>query len=431
MSPMSKFIVNGGRPVIGRVSIQGSKNAALPILAATLLCTGKSKICRCSELSDIDASVDILRSLGCQCTVDDKCVEVDSGRVCEYTVSECLMSRMRSSIIYMGALLARCGRAEVSFPGGCELGSRPIDLHLSSLRLMGAEIDESGGYLHCEAPHGLHGAYIDLPVASVGTTENIILAAVTAEGRTVIRNAAREPEIVDLCAYLRQCGAKIDGDGQGVIAIDGVGRLRGTEYSVMPDRIAAVTYLAAAAITGGDVEVYDCRPEHMYPVLSYFEQAGCDLTVTDSSVRLRAYDRPRRFEVISTHVYPGFPTDAQPIMLAVSTVADGTSMFVENIFSCRYKYADRLQKMGAHIRISERVAVVEGVERLHGAKVSATDLRGGAAVLLAALAAEDTTVIDNICHIERGYEHIDDILNSLNADVKRVNDDVEQPNEPC
>lgn len=418
---MSKFIVHGGRPLVGTVTAQGAKNSALPILAATVLCGDNCCIHNCPDLSDVRTTCEILSLLGCDCTRQGNCTRVDSSGVNCHSINERLMCKMRSSIIFLGALLARCGRAEVYLPGGCELGSRPIDLHLSSLRMMGANITERGGALNCQTHGRLHGAYIDLPLASVGATENIILAAVLADGRTVIRNAAREPEIVDLCNFLRACGAHIEGDGQGMITVEGVDRLHGAEHTVIPDRIAAVTYLAAAAITGGCVEVKGCLPEHMHPVLSYFEQAGCLLQVTEHGVTLRAPKRLGRFELISTHVYPGFPTDAQPIMLAVSTVANGTSMFVENIFSGRYKYVDWLQKMGAHIRISERVAVVDGTDRLLPANVRATDLRGGAAVLLAALAAEGATTITDICHIDRGYDRIDHILNSLGADVKRVN----------
>lgn len=418
---MSKFIVNGGRPLVGTVRAQGAKNSALPILAATVLCGERCTINNCPNLSDVRTTCEILSSLGCKCDQTGDCVEVDSSTLGGYAISEWLMCKMRSSIIFLGALLARCGRAEVYLPGGCELGSRPIDLHLSSLRMMGANITERGGAISCRLQGRLHGAYIDLPLASVGATENIIMAAVLADGRTVIRNAAREPEIVDLCNFLRACGAHIEGDGQGMITIDGVVRLHGAKHTVIPDRIAAVTYLAAAAITGGAVEVSGCLPEHMHPVLSYFEQAGCLLSLGEGSVTLHSPQKLHRFELISTHVYPGFPTDAQPIMLAVSTVADGTSMFVENIFSGRYKYVDWLQKMGARVRISERVAVVDGTDRLLPANVRATDLRGGAAVLLAALAAQGATTIDDICHIDRGYDRIDDILNSLGADVKRVN----------
>ncbi len=416
---MSKLYINGGKRLSGKVSVQGAKNSALPILAATVLCRGKNVIHNCPLLSDITASVRILEHLGCTCTREGSTLIVDSTNIGCYDIPDCLMREMRSSIVLLGAIAARMGRAKLCSPGGCELGPRPIDLHISSLKKLGLLINEDRGYLDCESKGRLNGAEIHLAFPSVGATENIMLAAATAKGRTVIHNAAREPEICDLQDFINKAGGQIFGAGTGNIVIDGVEGLKGTEHSVIPDRIVATTYMAAAAVTEGKILLEKVDPLHMTSVLSYFEEMGCALDVKSESILLTAPKRLNRFLKIQTMVYPGFPTDAGPILVAMAALADGSSMFVENIFENRYNYVSEMQRLGARIKIADRVAVIDGVESLSGACVDSTDLRGGAALAVSGLAARECTVIDKIFHIDRGYENIENVLCTLGADVIR------------
>lgn len=417
---MEKLIIEGTHRLNGAVPIHGAKNSALPVLAATLLAEGVSEIDNCPDLADVRASAEILRYLGCGVTYREGCMTVDPTGLCRQDVPDRLMREMRSSIVFLGAIVARMGGAELSFPGGCELGPRPIDLHLSALRQMGVTIREEGGVLRCRCREGMHGAAITLSFPSVGATENILLAAVTAEGTTTITNAAREPEIVDLCDYLQGCGARIHGAGEGILTIEGVKRLQGCRHRVIPDRIEAATYMAAAAVTGGSLVLQGIRPRHLAAVLPAFEEAGCQLSVWDEDVLIQAPPRLRRIKTVRTMPYPGFPTDAQAPVMAMTCLAEGTSVFIENIFESRYKHVGELCRLGARIKVEGRVAVVEGVPRLSGAPVTCTDLRGGASLVVAALAAAEETVITDLHHLDRGYQALAPCLAQTGAAIRRV-----------
>ena len=418
---MQKFIINGGRRLSGELALQGSKNSSLPIMAAALLCCGECTLHSCPELTDVYAAARILNCVGCRCTFSDNTAVIDSSAVGRNVISEELMREMRSSIIFMGAMLGRAGECTVSVPGGCELGPRPIDMHISALRKMGVEIKESGGSIICRAAPGrAKGAKISLAFPSVGATENIILCAVTAEGETVINNAAREPEICDLCGFLRSCGADIGGDGGSSIVIRGKQQLHGCEYTVMPDRIAGATYLAMTAAAKGELILTNaCVPE-MEPFLSVLEQTGCSIYTSENRIYLRSGSRLRAVrDRIRTMPHPGFPTDAQAVLMAALAAAEGTSVFEENIFDCRYRHTEALAKMGADIQVLGKVAVVKGVEALHGANIEATDLRGGAAMVIAALCAEGSSEITRICHIDRGDEKMEEAVMLLGGDMRR------------
>ncbi|HJD22726.1 MAG TPA: UDP-N-acetylglucosamine 1-carboxyvinyltransferase [Firmicutes bacterium] len=415
--------IDGGRRLEGAVAIHGAKNSALPLLVAALLARGVSEITNCPQLSDVSASVNILRHLGCTVTRSQGTVAVDSTPLSRSDIPDGLMREMRSSILFLGALIARTGQAHMSFPGGCELGARPIDLHLAALRQLGAEIREEGGRLECRAKGRLKGTAIALDFPSVGATENILLAASTAEGVTTILNAAREPEVVDLCAYLTRCGARIRGAGEGTVTVEGVERLTACPYRVMPDRIETVTYLAAGAATGGRLVLRGADPQHIATVLPAFEEAGCTLRYAGGELSLTAPPRLRRLRLIRTMPYPGFPTDAQAPLMAMACVADGTSVFVENIFENRYKHAGELVRMGANIKVEGRMAVVEGVRALSGAPVECTDLRGGAALVIAGLTAEGTTLLRALHHLDRGYEGLEEALRGVGASLRRIPDE--------
>ncbi len=416
---MPGITVVGGKKLNGTVSLHGAKNSVLPILAGTALCDGISTIHNCPNLSDVDAAIKILRHLGATVTKDGHTVTVDSKRLVRWDIPDELMREMRSSIFFLGAIAARMGKARLSSPGGCELGPRPIDLHLSALSDMGLEIDESHGLLDCICEKGFCGCDITLSFPSVGATENIILAAVTAKGVTHIYNAAREPEISDLADFLNSAGALIHGAGSDVIEIVGVKGLHGTRHTVIPDRIEAATYLSAAAITGGRITLQDAIPAHLTPIMAVLKNAGCQLEVNHRKVSITAPVRLNRVPVIRTMPYPGFPTDAGSPIMAMLTVAEGSSMLVENIFENRFNVASELVRMGARIYTNGRVAVVEGIRSLSGAPVECTDLRGGAALVIAALAANGTTEIGKIGHIDRGYENLTENLASLGAVIER------------
>ncbi len=415
---MSTLIVNGGKSLSGKVYVHGSKNSILPILAATILNSGISEIHNCPRLSDVDAAIEILRCIGCKVELSGDVVTVDSKDASRYEIPDNLMREMRSSVIFMGALLARLGKASMFTPGGCELGARPIDLHLSSLRSLGARVSEDGGAIRCEAV-SLRGRDIVLSFPSVGATENTMLAACACKGKTRIINAAREPEIEDLQNFLRAMGAEIYGAGSSTITIIGKKKLSSVEYSVIPDRICAATYMAAAALCGGDIAVENIIPEHVSNVVSLIGSAGCEITEGEDFIRVKRSGELSALRMIRTMPYPGFPTDAQPQLMALTTKCSGTSVFVENIFDGRYRHVSGLVRMGADIRVCGNVALVNGVKRLRGNCVSATDLRGGAALVIAALAAEGESRIDDIFHIDRGYEKIEDSFAALGADIKR------------
>lgn len=417
---MSFYEICGGRPLRGELRVQGAKNSALPILAAALLAPGQSVIRNCPDLSDVTAALEILRLLGCRTVREGDAVLIDASQLTGCGIPDRLMREMRSSVIFLGALLARLGRAELSYPGGCELGPRPIDLHLAALRGLGAEITEEQGRLTCTQGQGLAGRELCLSIPSVGATENAMLAAVCAAGTTTITNAAREPEIVDLQGFLRAIGAKVHGAGSSVITVEGGVPLHGGSYAVMGDRIVAATYLAAAASAGGTVEVTGVDYRHLSTVSAVLREAGCDVQSGAESIRLRRDGPLQGVRPVRTAPYPGFPTDAQAPLMAALTRGKGCTVFVENIFESRYRHVDELSRMGADIRVEGRVAVVYGVPRLHGAQVRATDLRGGAALAVAALGAEGRSELTGVHHIDRGYQSLEGDLRRLGAEIRRI-----------
>lgn len=415
---MSEIIIKGKNRLSGEINVQGAKNSVLPVLAATILCGGECVVHNCPALSDVDVSLKILAQLGCNCLQEQNTVLVDSREMSSYEIPENLMREMRSSVVFLGAIIGRMGKAVISSPGGCELGPRPIDLHLSALQQMGVVITEEHGFLYCSTPEGIKGAEINLSFPSVGATENIILAAATANGVTVIHNAAKEPEISDLADYLNRAGARIYGSGSDTVYIHGVKKLHGTQHTIIPDRIVAATYMACAAVTGGKITLGGVMPSHMVSILSVFRETGCDISVSGKSLTLTSPKTLSRIPTIRSLVYPGFPTDAGPVVIAMLAKAVGTSVFVENIFENRYRYIDELKRLGAKIKTEGKIAVIEGESELTAANCKCTDLRGGAALVTAALAAKGETVIDDIYHIQRGYEDIVESLSLLGADIK-------------
>lgn len=417
---MSKLIIEGRKRLSGKIEVQGAKNSALPILAAALLAQDSCVITNCPNLADVEITINILRYIGCAVECDGGTVSINSKYADKYDIPDELMRAMRSSIIFLGPLVARFGRARLTFPGGCELGPRPIDLHLMALKQLGVEVSEMHGVLQCSAPNGIHGAKISLSFPSVGATENIMLAACTAEGTTTITNAAREPEITDLADCLNAFGAKISGAGEGTIIIDGVEKLHSAMHAIIPDRIAAATYMAAAAATGGRVLIDRIIPSHLSSIIPIFEESGCDVTQSGNSILIDAPHRLRAVNFIRTMPFPGFPTDAQPPIMAMLAAAKGTGIFVENIFENRYKHVCGLERMGAKIHLEGKVAVVEGVPDLYGAKVLSPDLRGGAALVVAGLCASGVTEVSGVNYIERGYEDIELVLSSVGASIKKL-----------
>lgn len=416
---MGKFVIVGGNHLKGSIRVSGSKNASLPILAATLLNSGVSTIHEVPKLKDVLVMKELLTYLGAQITDDGHTVTVDTGLVQPVEISEELMRKMRASNLVLGSLLSRFGWAKMSYPGGCNIGSRPMNLHIKGLTAMGVKITEKFGFITAEAAD-LHGAEIHLDLPSVGATENILMAAVLAKGQTIIRNAAKEPEIVDLQNYLNAAGARVKGAGTDVIRVEGVVELGTVTHTVIPDRIEAGTHMIAAAVTGGDVTVANVIPEHLEPVIAKLREAGVEVTVGDDLVRVQSTGKIQAAD-LKTMAYPGFPTDMQAQMMALLTLAEGTSVISETIFENRFKHVPELRRMGADIKLEGHTAIVKGVPRLSGACIEATDLRAGAALVLAALAAEDGTVLDNIEHIDRGYERLEKKYNALGARIIRVN----------
>ena len=415
---MCELVVEGGVPLAGELTIQGSKNSVLPILAATLLTADTCTIENCPRLRDVDASISILRNLGCCTHWESDALVVDTARMDQSEVPDALMREMRSSVIFLGAILARSGEATLSYPGGCELGPRPIDIHLSALRALGAEISECGGKLKCRTD-GLIGCEIFFPMSSVGATENTILAACGAEGTTVLYNAAREPEIVDLQNFINAMGGNVRGAGGSIITVEGGRTMHGGLHRVIADRIVGATYLCAAASCGGEVLLKGVDYRALSTVAAALSEAGCRIQSDRDTVSVKSDGALRAIRPVRTAPYPGFPTDAQPVLMAALLRSDGSTVFVENIFENRYRHVDELARMGAQIRVAGRVAVVNGQRSLHGASVKSTDLRGGAALVLAALQAEGQSRIMQIEHIDRGYESIERDLKSLGASIRR------------
>lgn len=419
---MENLIISGGIALDGKTGLQGSKNSSLPILAACAAVNGISVIHNCPRITDVDIAVGILERLGCKVRREGGTVTVDSSGLDCCAIPEELMSEMRSSIIFLGALLARTGKGIATLPGGCEIGLRPIDMHIAAFRSMGVAINESGGSMECTAPDGIRPARITLPFPSVGATENIMLASLAAKGETVITNAAREPEIKDLADFLNECGASVTGAGQSVIRINGGRHLTGAEHRVIPDRIVASTYMACAAVTGGRVAVTGAEREHLAPVIPVFEDCGCNIEFNADEMCVTAPKRARRIKYLRTMPYPGFPTDSQALVTAVAATARGTSVISERVFENRFRHVPELIKMGADIRVEDNcVAVVEGVPALHGAKVTASDLRGGSALIAAALGARGESVIDGVRHVLRGCEDVCGNLSRLGAHIKVIN----------
>lgn len=417
---MDYFVIRGGQPLQGRIAISGAKNAALPILAASLLTSEELRLQNVPHLNDITTMIELLGALGAEVAVDE------SGSLCMTAAALSsrrapyeLVKTMRASILVMGPLLARFGRAEVSFPGGCAIGSRPVDLHLKGFEAMGAQIDVRDGYIVATTEGGLRGCDFTFEMVTVGGTENLLMAAVLAEGETVLRNVAREPEITDLVRFLRAMGADISGDDTDTLVIQGVRSLRACEYAVMPDRIEAGTYLVAAAATGGCITVEGANAEHLGLVLDKLREAGVDVRVDGDAITAdMSGKRPLSVDVI-TAPYPGFPTDMQAQFTALNLVADGVARITETIFENRLIHAQEMSRMGANITIDGHSVIIRGQEEISGAPVMASDLRASASLVIAGLAAKGETRVDRIYHIDRGYERIEEKLQSVGADIVR------------
>ncbi|MDO5556837.1 MAG: UDP-N-acetylglucosamine 1-carboxyvinyltransferase [Clostridia bacterium] len=412
---MKSYIVEGGNILSGEIEVSGSKNASLPILAASILNANTTKLYNIPRIQDTKITLKILKLLGCEVKSKKGKIVIDSKNIYITEIPEELMREMRSSIILAGALIGRFKKVKFSYPGGCDIGSRPIDLHLKAFRKLGIKIEEKSGFITCTCDK-IVGNEISLDFPSVGATENIMLASIFCEGVTYIKNSALEPEIVDLQKFLNKMGAKIEGAGTSIIKITGVKNLKEVSYNVMPDRIEAGTLLCAAAVTGGNLKLKNIETEHIEAIIDKLRDMGCELEVEKRQVELKSIRKIKAID-IKTMPYPGFPTDLQSIFSAVLTVAKGTSIITENIFESRYKCMSELKRMGAKVTIDNRIAVIKGVRKLTGSNVKATDLRGGAALLIAALSAKGKTKIDNIEYILRGYESLDKKLNKLGAKV--------------
>jgi UDP-N-acetylglucosamine 1-carboxyvinyltransferase len=417
---MDKLQIQGGMPLEGEVRISGAKNAALPILAATLLAEGTVSVGNVPHLQDVTTMIELLGRMGVSVTIDDKMrVEVDAGTIREHVAPYELVRTMRASILVLGPLLARFGKADVSLPGGCAIGARPVNIHVAGLQALGADILIENGYIRARASR-LRGARLVLETVTVTGTENLLMAAALAEGETVIENAAREPEVVDLADFLNAMGADIRGAGTDTIVIQGVERLRGARYDVLPDRIETGTYLVAGAITGGRVRVKGTRPDHLDAVVAKLREAGATIDVGDTWISLDMRGRRPRAVDIRTAPYPAFPTDMQAQFAALNTIADGVGTVTETIFENRFMHMLEMRRLGADIRIEGNTAIIRGVPKLTAAPVMATDLRASASLVLAALIAQGATEIHRIYHIDRGYECIEEKLEQLGAHIKRL-----------
>lgn len=416
---MDKFIIDGGRRLFGEVRLQSAKNSVLPLFAASVLTESKVTILDTPEISDALCMAQILRELGADVSFHGSNVVIDSANADSHEISSTLTKELRSSVFMLGSLLTRFHRARIAYPGGCDIGLRPIDLHLNALKRLGVDIIERDGYILCKCKE-LRGAEILLDFPSVGATENILLAAVKAEGTTVLQGAAKEPEIVDLQNFLNQMGAKVQGAGTDVIVIEGVKKLGGVTFRPMKDRIEAGTFLIAAAICGGEIEMNGIKSENIGLLLHKLRENGCKIHIKNDKIRLESHGRLRCNRRIETMPFPGFPTDLQAQTTALNCTAEGGALVVENLFETRFKYVPELQKMGADIEVKGRHAFVRGVPRLHGATLVAGDLRGGAALVLAALGAEGVSEVLDLSHVDRGYSDLQKKLSNLGAKVKRV-----------
>ena len=414
---MAEYVVAGGARLQGSIEVSGAKNAILPIMAASLLTGGTSVISAVPQLQDVLMMREVLEYLGAKVLLEDKTIVIEGAGVAPTAVGEQLMRQLRASNLVMGALLSRFKQVKVAYPGGCDVGSRPMDLHLKGFASLGAAISEKHGFIEAVAER-LQGTEIHLDFPSVGATENLMVAATLAQGVTTIRNAAREPEIIDLQNYLNKLGAKIKGAGLDVIKIEGVNRLNSCEYFLIPDRIEAGTHMLAAAITQGDLLLTNVIPEHVAPVSAKLKEAGAEVVAQGDTIRVRSRKRLNSVDC-KTLPYPGFPTDMQPQFMALMTVADGTSIITESIFENRFKHVGELRRMGAHIKLEGKATIIEGVAGLSGAVVEATDLRAGASLLLSGFAADNTTIIKNIHHLDRGYEKLDEKYRAVGAKITR------------
>lgn len=421
---MEKLIVKGGNRLVGAVKTSGAKNAVLPIIAASILGTTPSHLDEVPMLEDVHTISEVLKCLGLtvECSPEKNVLDIDSTEITSYEAPYELVRTMRASFLVMGPLLARIGKARISMPGGCAIGARPIDIHLKGFEALGVKIEQGHGYIEASAPDGLKGTSIYFDFPSVGATENIMMAASLAEGTTILENAAEEPEIVDLANYLNKMGAKIRGAGTDTIRIEGVEKLHGADYTIIPDRIEAGTYMIAAAMTGGDVVVENVLPEHQKPLIAKLREAGAVVEEDIDKVRVIGKN-PLKAVSIKTLPYPGFPTDMQAQMMAMMVIAEGRSKVTETVFENRFMHVVELNRMGAQISTEGRSAVIDGPCKLTGCDVRATDLRAGAAMILAGLVAEGTTRIGDLHHIDRGYENIVAKLKNLGADIERVDVD--------
>lgn len=416
---MLSYIIEGGKSLEGCISISGSKNASLPIIAAAILSSKTTRLYHVPNIHDTQITLKILKLLGCKVKKSHDKIEINTKGMNKTEIPEDMMRQMRSTVIMAGAIIGRFKEATFSYPGGCEIGARPIDLHLRAFKKLGINIEEKGGFIHCKCDK-IIGTEIDLDFPSVGATENIILATVLSEGTTTITNAAMEPEIEDLAKFLNKMGAKIEGAGTNIIKITGVKHLKEVGYKIMPDRIETGTYLCMAAATGGKIKVLNSEPEHITPIIHKLQETGCKIEIKGKIIELEAPKKLKAID-IKTMPYPGFPTDMQSVFGAMLTNAKGTSVVIENIFENRYKYTQELKKMGAKIQIEGKMAVIKGVRKLNASKVEALDLRGGAALVLAGLASKGVTYVNNIDYIQRGYEHLEEKLQNLGAKISIIN----------
>ncbi len=416
---MERLEINGGKALGGEIKVHGAKNSVLPILAGTVLVNGVSVIHNCPKLPDVDCTVDILKHLGADVKREQDTLIIDTSCINKWDIPKELMEEMRSSIIFLGSLASRCNCGCMYLPGGCDIGLRPVDLHIRGLRELGYSVFFDGNNLCCDIGDA-HAGKVILPFPSVGATENLILASVFLKGKTTIINSAREPEIVNLADFLNSAGADIRGASTSVIEIYGVDSINSAEHSVIPDRILAGTLMSATAITGGDTLLRNIDNHHISPIIPAFEEMGCELIQGDDTIRIKAPEKLKPVKSIRTQPYPGFPTDCQSPVMSALTVADGTSVITETIFESRFKHVAQLNRFGADITINDRVAIINGVDKIHPADAVCTDLRGGASVVIEALGAEGKSQISRLEHLDRGYEAIEKQLSILGADIKRI-----------